>query len=705
MSESLCEDKSLSQADAYIRGDVAINEALDKVAKDGDYESLLMYLKRKDGIPHLSYDTKLLRRAVRFTDTWDLESTLQIGVGNLDVGFCSPEETISIDAKALAALQGIQEKAKSNAIEAMEEHLHPKAILAALFSLKDEDVTNAAKDYFRLEDLEKMLAQEKELIAAAALKLTYPPYPEGFEPSLEELYQIGLSWHLDNPEIARWKGVEPIEVAPVYEYDFSDNPAKAADWLLREDFEVIEYLLEVREKDPIEFSRILNRFKDKDGPGISAKVLKEFLDLKAAKPEREEVLLEDLPRIKEKAEAIIKRDEGFSFCVQSWNRSHHGDTPAGEVMFIQRGIQCCANTKGMHVHLRGESAAGKSDASINFTKRLPKRLLIDADLSPRALYYAANKMEPGSTANIDDILWTEALVNMFKRSTTAFQEGAELLTVVDGKPLKLKIPARMAFVMSSVDSQADEQARDRTLAVDIDSSPARIEQIKGYMASQAKASHIQSTDEEIAICKAIINDLVGYQWECIIPFADRIELIGETRAMAMFLDIIRGVCVWHYTRREQLETDYGFVLVATEADFYEAKRIYESVRGHSSEKLSEREIAILQAIASQGIKGLIDGKAVRLLDYGGLQTITGESLTTVKNTVQGRPLGGGQRGYGLLSKVPALKSHDSKESIKLELPGGEKYSESKKLFFSLPDGFTVSESHKVFKELVKLKEK
>jgi len=263
----------------------------------------------------------------------------------------------------------------------------------------------------------------------------------------------------------------------------------------------------------------------------------------------------------------------------------------------------------------------------------------------------------------------------------------------------------MSFIMSSVDSQADEQARDRTVAVDVDSSPARIEQIKLYMAAQAKKSHIQDAEEEIAICRAIINDLASHIWEVIIPFADRIEIAGETRAMAVFLDIVRGVCAWHYSKREQIEMDYGFVLVATEDDFREAKRIYENVRGHSREKLSGKEVAILSAISLHGVKGTMGGEAVRVLDYGELQTCTKLPSTSVKDTLHGRHLGGGQRGYGLLAKIPSLKAHDSKETIWLELPGGsgQQRNDSKKMLFSLPEGFQVSDSHDTIKELVRLK--
>jgi len=716
-------DLDIKEHELFHRCHAAILDALCDITKNGEEEEPpLMYLKDKDGSPRLSYNVVLRKRSVKCFNRLDIADIIRIGSGEFKLGFCRPEETATIEIEAKRAAW--QHRDISNErLEKLYEHAdtYPSRALESLFLLKAKgEPSEEVKDYFRGDDLAAETIYLNAELAERVRQVAYPPFPP--EMSDEELAGIGYAWHLDDPEVARWRGVDPIPAfGPVYEFDFTGDPQKAAVWLLKDEdvkefdedgeaitvrtkiSDVVIYLAGLQKKEPLEYARFakkLAKILDISKKDFEAFLLKTTAIVEEPTPE---VLLEDLPRIKDEADRIIAADMGFNYCVQSWNKSHHGDTPAGELLFVQRGIQCCSNSKGMHIHLRGESAAGKSDAASNFIKRTPKRLTIDADLTPRALYYAARGSEPGSVANVDDIQWTESLVNMFKRSTTAYQEGAELLTVVDGKPLKLKIPPRMSFIMSSVDSQADEQARDRTVAVDIDSSPARIEQIKSYMAAQAKKSHIQDAEEAIAICRAIISDLADHLWEAVIPFADRIEIDGETRAMAVFLDIVRGVCAWHYTKREQIETDYGFVLVATEADFYEAKRIYENVRGHSREKLSEKEIAILQAIVSQGVKGSIDGEAVRLLDYGGLQTTTKLPSTTIKDTLHGRHLGGGQRGYGLLAKISTLKYHDSRESIKLELPGGVKYSETKKLFFSLPESFQVSDSHEVFRELVRLR--
>lgn len=694
-------------------------------------EPPLMYLRNKDdGSPRLSYDPLLEKRSVKFTDRWDLESILQIGSGKFQPGFCRPEETaeIEIEAKRAAWQRGIS----NEKLEKLCEHAdtYPQRALEALFQLLGENVSEEVKDYFRGDDLAKESAYLHSELAKRVRQLAYPPFPP--ETSDEELAQVGLAWHLDDSEIARWRGVDPIpDFGPVYDFDVSGDPQKAAAWLLKDedikDFgedgeeitvrsqtaDTILYLAALRKEEPLEFARLARKLAKI--LAISKKDFEAFLLEKTAIVEEpaSEILLEDLPRIKDQADRIIAADKGFSYCVESWNRSHTGDLPVGKILFIQRGAQCCVNTKGIHIHLTGSSAAGKSDAAKCYCEREPKNLVVNADISPRALYYAADLAGEGATVNVDDTVWTDELGNLFKKATTEFQSGAELLVVNDTKngrkTVLEKIKPRTAFIMSSVRADAEDQVRDRTLAVPVLSSPERIEQIKGFMASKFMKPQARANVEEIAVCRAIVKDMASHLWEVLIPFADRIVIRGETRAMAIFLDIICSCACWHYTRREQIEAGAGFSgfnLVATEADFYEAKEIYEAVQGHSREKLTEKEVLILKTVKDQGLLSSKNNQPIRVIQRGVLQKLTGIPAPTLTNYIHGRKhKGGGERGSGLLEKVPEMQFSNNKENIRMVLEGGsEIYSESREFIYWLPDDYKVVDYISVgAKDLVFLK--
>jgi hypothetical protein len=717
----------------FHRGHAAIVEALCDITKNGEEEEPpLLYLRNKDGTPHLSYDALLQKRSVRFTDRLDIEDIVRIGSGEFKLEFCRPEETaaIEIEAKRAAWQRDISNETNER-LEKLYERAdtYPARALEALFLLKGEP-SEEVKDFFRGDDLAKETAYLNAELAIRVRQLAYPPFPA--EMSDEELAQIGYAWHLDDPEIARWRGVDPIPAfGLVYDFDVSGDPQKAAAWLLKdedvkefgEDGEVITvrtkpsdvvlYLAALQKEEPLEYARLAKKLaKILD---ISKKDFEAFLLEKTAtvKEPAPEILLEDLPRIKDEAARIIAADQGFSYCVQSWNKSHDGDLAVGKILFIQRGAQCCINTKGIHVHLTGSSAAGKSDAAKCYCEREPKNLVVNADISPRALYYAADLAGEGATVNVDDTVWTDELGNLFKKATTEFQNGAELLVVNDTKngrkTVLEKIKPRTAFIMSSVRADAEDQVRDRTLAVPVLSSPERIEEIKGFMAGKFMKPQTRANTEDIAICRAIVKDMASHLWEVIIPFADRVVIRGETRAMAIFLDIICSCACWHYTKRQQIEAGpgfRGFNLVATEADFYEAKEIYEAVQGHSREKLTEKEVLILKTIKEQGLLSSKNNQPIRVIQRGVLQKLTGISAPTLTNYIHGRKhKGGGERGSGLLDKVPEMQFSNNKENIRMVLEGGsEIYSESREFIYWLPEDYQVVDYISVgAKDLVFLK--
>jgi hypothetical protein len=818
--ENFESEQEIKEHELFHCGHAAIIDVLCDVTKNGEEEPPLMYLKNKDGSPHLSYDVVLGKRSVKFTDRWDLESIILIGSGEFQPGFCSPDETAAIEIEAKRAAWQ-RDNSNSEKLEELCKHAdtYPQRALEALFQLLEKDASEEVKDYFRGTDLGKETAYLNSELAKRVRQLAYPPFPP--EMSDEKLAGIGYAWHLDDPEIARWRGADPIpsqkaaawllkdedvkefgedgevitvrtklsdvaawhlddpeiydsdvsgdpqkaaawllkdedvkefgedgevitirtklsdvaawhlddpEIArwrgadpipafgPVYDSDVSGDPQKAAAWLLKDEevkefgedgemitvrtklSDVVIYLATLQREEPLEYARLAKKLaKILD---ISKKDFEAFLQDKIAiaTESSSEILLEDLPRIKDEADKIIAADQGFNYCVQSWNRSHTGDLPVGKILFIQRGAQCCINTKGIHIHLTGSSAAGKSDAAKCYCEREPKNLVVNADISPRALYYAADLAGEGATVNVDDTVWTDELGNLFKKATTEFQNGAELLVVNDTKngrkTVLEKIKPRTAFIMSSVRADAEDQVRDRTLAVPVLSSPERIEEIKGFMAGKFMKPQTRANTEDIAICRAIVKDMASHLWEVVIPFADRVVIRGETRAMAIFLDIICSCACWHYTKRQQIEAGpgfRGFNLVATEADFYEAKEIYEAVQGHSREKLTEKELLILKTIKEQGLLSSKNNQPIRVIQRGVLQKLTGISAPALSNYIHGRKhKGGGERGSGLLDKVPEMQFSNNKENIRMVLEGGsEIYSESREFIYWLPDDYQV----------------
>jgi hypothetical protein len=166
-----------------------------------------------------------------------------------------------------------------------------------------------------------------------------------------------------------------------------------------------------------------------------------------------------------------------------------------------------------------------------------------------------------------------------------------------------KTPERLTFWVTSVDSQADEQLRDRFLLKELNDSPARIAEIKDYMKRSAKGDEeTQLSKEHIEMCQDLICEMrkaAGDGWEVVIPFADRIDIVGDTRPLRIFLDMVMGFAAFNYKSREK--DDKGR-LIATVEDYYLASQIYEDFGGHSADKYSEAEKKVLKAIIDSGYK-------------------------------------------------------------------------------------------------------
>lgn len=128
-------------------------------------------------------------------------------------------------------------------------------------------------------------------LAKRVRQLAYPPFPP--EMSDEELAGIGYAWHLDDSEIARWRGVDPIPAfSLVYFDDVSNDPQKAAAWLLKDEevkefgedgeaitvrtkpSDIVTYLGGLQKEEPLEYARLAKKLaKILD---ISKKILKPF---------------------------------------------------------------------------------------------------------------------------------------------------------------------------------------------------------------------------------------------------------------------------------------------------------------------------------------------------------------------------------------------------------------------------------------------
>lgn len=163
------------------------------------------------------------------------------------------------------------------------------------------------------------------------------------------------------------------------------------------------------------------------------------------------------------------------------------------------------------------------------------------------------------------------------------------------------------------------------------------------------------SDEEAfktAVCRYIFGDLAEKVFYVEIPFTDEFEfpVTEKPRGYGMFSDMIKGFAALRYAKRVTNALGH---LVAENDDFYDAKKIYEGIHGHSENKYTSSETTVLKAIIDRG----------RVADIEQLNKVTGLSETRLRDIFNGRGKDE-QKRNGLRSKCKALTAKRETVTVK-----------------------------------------
>ncbi|MGV8127405.1 MAG: hypothetical protein ACP5PV_09380 [Methanothrix sp.] len=253
-------------------------------------------------------------------------------------------------------------------------------------------------------------------------------------------------------------------------------------------------------------------------------------------------------------------------------------------------------------------------------------------------------MPDGVTVGLEDVVWGSDLGATIKRITTDFQEGGLRVSTVEMKGVEVRTAKRIAFWASCVDSQADEQIRDRFIMHNVKSDLERSKIIISHMQALDEGDQKPEEDElETLVCQSLTYDLKQKLFNVKIPFAKRIRLEGDPRAYGMFADMIRSSAVFRYLKRAKDESGR---LIATFEDFENARSLYIEIGGHDRDKYTDAEQKLLKAIIVNG------GVATQEEMQEGAELSPGR----VSDILNGR----GKEGHGLLHKCKDIIVEDGR---------------------------------------------
>lgn len=350
--------------------------------------------------------------------------------------------------------------------------------------------------------------------------------------------------------------------------------------------------------------------------------------------------------VEAKAKEIIKAGTSYDYILSVWKSRHFGAPIVGEVLLISEGPGSISNSKGIHVQICGGPGSGKSDSAMKMAELVDPRYMLSSALTPQVLFYPTEGFIDGSIVFVDDVFWKSELGVSVKRITSAFQTGAQRVVTTEGIGIRQTSNKRLTFWVTSVDSQADEQIRDRFILVESDSSEEHLAQCLDMLKAKAAGKIVGRTgwvDEafETAVCHYLINDIRSFFGEVVIPFAEDIEFpSADLRAFTMFTDMVKSFAVFAKGAR-QLDEDVR--LEATEEDFNRAVELFSKFGGHSADKYTKAELNFLNTMVAN------DYHATR----AEMCKLLNKSMGHIGDLLNGRGKDDQQK-FGLFYKCPYL---------------------------------------------------
>jgi hypothetical protein len=367
-----------------------------------------------------------------------------------------------------------------------------------------------------------------------------------------------------------------------------------------------------------------------------------------AKTETNERLSGYSEEIRKYAIHILETGDPFEFIMSVWNRLHIGDRNIGENLLCSIAGTQIKNTKlGMHQKPSGESGTGKSDAIKYMLKLLPTCKYIEGSLSSKALFYD-DTLQKGTIVYTDDAKLDDNIKATLRAATSDYQEETIHRTINGERKLDVfKIPPRVTFWMSMVESLQDNQLETRFFYGDTDASEDQDKRVNKNQTKRVTTPYHIEEDTDVLTCRCIFDIIFQNEYSVYAPLADEI-IWNDTehrRNYDKFLDLLQAVTLFRLKQRVTVHNG----IVSTLDDYDRALIIYNGTAANNATNLNGKEMAIMK---------VIQGSPERTITFTEIQEKTGLKETSLRYTIDGR-----NGSEGLLGKVKGLYKLDKSETI------------------------------------------
>lgn len=294
---------------------------------------------------------------------------------------------------------------------------------------------------------------------------------------------------------------------------------------------------------------------------------------------------------------IAERGNVLKFLVKQTQKNHIGDTDVIKHLLASIASTNSLTSAGIQPELNGAKGHGKTDAVKAVFHLIPDKWKLAASVSAKSLYYHKGLL-PGSIIFSDDVQWSEDLISTVKRSMGSFQEPQTHFTLdTNRNPLPHVMPPRLTWWLSSVESVANDQLKDRQYSLDIDEAPEHSRVVSDFLRCSRSQKRVRfSVDRGIEIAREIIAQIKDHEpFQVVIDCAEAADwkVKEDHRTQNKFWDLVEAFAILRFKQRYIDEDGW---LHATVEDFNEAKTIFMRRKANHRTGLTNAQTKIVKSV-------------------------------------------------------------------------------------------------------------
>jgi len=209
--------------------------------------------------------------------------------------------------------------------------------------------------------------------------------------------------------------------------------------------------------------------------------------------------------ILEEARSVYQSGKFLEYLQNTLGKYWYGDSHILIWIAIQFVNSWIANPNiGLHLHVTGPSSTGKSDSVKAAMRLLPDEYRIIGSFTRKAVIYKMKELSPGSTILHDDHVADEDEMELNRAIISAWSDGYDYISVMDGETHTVRLPARINRVITNTTNISSElsagQDDSRFITIELSRNKQTAELICDFIQEEH-----QFPEHDAAVCRMIFK--------------------------------------------------------------------------------------------------------------------------------------------------------------------------------------------------------